>query len=525
MEPLSTASGASTGSPPRADPRSVTAAQCARMTVTDRTRDTAPPPGAVGGRRLRLVLAACCLGQFMNVLDASVVNVALPVIAGDLGFDQHNLHLVNNAYTVVVCGFLLLGGRLADLFGQRRVFLLGVGLFTLASVVGGAAHDPVTLVLARAFQGLGAAVMTPATLTVLGTTFTEPAARAKAFGWWSAVSGAAGAVGVLAGGVIIEYFSWRWIFLVNAPIGVLLFAAVRWSVPETGPRRNGPGRGLDLPGALTVTSGLMATVYGVAESHTYGWGSARVLGPLVCGVALLAAFVVIQATYARDPLVPLGVFRNRSVAAANAVAFFGIAALFSTFYFFTLVLQQVLGYSPLHTGLSYLPLSLGIALGGWGVARLVPRAGPRPILLGGLGLSGAALFWLSAVDAGSGYTGDVLGPAALLGFGMGAVLNATTNAATAGLPPHQAGLASGLLNTTRQLGSAAGLVVLAALATARIDGRAAEGAAPADALASGYGLALTGAALFAVAGFVAALFVPVRKRPALHEGGGGRAAA
>ncbi|MEU8710090.1 MFS transporter [Streptomyces sp. NPDC048565] len=483
------------------------------MTVTERIQDTASPPGRGGsGHRLPLILAACCLGQFMNVLDASVVNVALPVIAGDLHFDAHNLQLVNNAYTVAVCGFLLLGGRLADLFGQRRVFLFGVGLFTLASVVGGAADAPVTLVLARAFQGLGAAVMAPATLTVLGTTFTEPAARARAFGWWSAVSGAAGAIGVLAGGVIIQWFSWRWIFLVNAPIGLLLFATVRWVVPETRPRRTGAGRGLDLPGAVTVTLGLMAAVYGVSEAHVHGWGSARVLAPLLGGAALLAVFLVIQARFATSPLVPLGVFRNRSVTAANLVAFFGIAALFSTFYFFTLVLQQVLHYSPLRTGLSYLPLSLGIALGGWGVASLVPRTGPRPILLGGLALSGTALFWLSAVDAGSTYTGDVLGPATLLGFGMGAVLNATTNAATAGLPAHQAGLASGLLNTTRQLGSAVGLVTLAALSAARIDSRAAEGATPTDALASGYGLALTGAGVFAVAGLVAALFVPVRKQ-------------
>ncbi|WP_411080835.1 MFS transporter [Streptomyces sp. cmx-18-6] len=489
------------------------------MTVTDRTRDTASPPGRGGaGLRLPLILAACCLGQFMNVLDASVVNVALPVIARDLGFDAHNLQLVNNAYTVAVCGFLLLGGRLADIFGQRRIFLFGVGLFTLASVVGGAADAPLTLVLARAFQGLGAAVMAPATLTVLGTTFTGPGARAKAFGWWSAVSGVAGAVGVLAGGVIIHWFSWRWIFLVNLPIGLVLFATVRWVVPETRPRRTGSGRGLDLPGAVTVTLGLMAAVYGVAEAHVHGWGSVRVLGPLLAGAVLLAAFVVIQARFAAHPLVPLGVFRNRSVAAANLVAFFGIAALFSTFYFFTLVLQQVLHYSPLRTGLSYLPLSLGIALGGWGVARLVPRTGPRPILLGGLGLSAVALFWLSAVDAGAAYTGSVLGPATLLGFGMGAVLNATTNAATAGLPAHQAGLASGLLNTTRQLGSAVGLVTLAALSAARIDARAAEGAAHTDALASGYGLALAGAGLFALAGLVAALFVPVRKQSSPSQG-------
>ncbi|MFP8887875.1 MFS transporter [Streptomyces mangrovi] len=482
-------------------------------------RDTRADGGR--GGRLGLVLFACCLGQFMNVLDASVVNVALPVIAEELGFERHTLQWVNNAYTIAVCGFLLLGGRLADLFGQRRVFLFGVTLFTLASSVGGAADDPVTLVLARAFQGLGAAVMAPATLTVLGTTFTEPAARARAFGMWSAVSGVAGAAGVLVGGVVTQWFSWRWVLLINVPLGLLLLAAVYWAVPGTGARRDGPGgrKGLDLPGALAVTCGLMATVHGVAASGAHGWDSPRVWGTTAAGAALLGLFVLHQARFARHPLVPLGVFRNRSLTAANLVAFFGIAALFSTFYFFTLVLQQVLGYSPLRTGLSYLPMSLGIALGGWGIARTVPRTGPRPVLLGGLSLSCAGLLWLSGVDAGSAYTADVLGPALLLGFGMGAVLNATTNAATAGVPARDAGLASGLLNTTRQLGSAAGLVTLAALSTARADRELAGGAALEDALASGYGLALTGAALFTAAGLLAALAVPGRGTPVQGHSG------
>ncbi|WP_377270012.1 MFS transporter [Peterkaempfera sp. SMS 1(5)a] len=470
---------------------------------------SAPAHPGTGTRRLGLVLAACCLGQFMNVLDASVVNVALPAIDRELAFGP-GLQWVNSAYTIAVCGFLLLGGRLADLYGQRRVFLAGVTLFTLASSVGGAAGGPATLVAARAFQGLGAAVMTPATLTVLATTFTEPGARARAFGWWSAVSGAAGAIGVLAGGLITQWFSWRWILLVNVPIGLALLVGVALVVPES--RRHGDRGSLDVPGALTVTLGLMATVYGIAESHTYGWGSVRVLGSLVAGAALLTLFLLIQARFARRPLVPLEVFRHRSMRAANLVAFFGIAALFSTFYFLTLVLQQVLGYSPLRTGLSYLPLSLGLALGGWGISSLVPRIGPRPVLLGGLTLATLGLLWLGRLDEHSGYAADVLGPLLLLGLGMGTVLNATTNAAIADLPAHQAGLASGLLNTTRQLGSALGLVVLATLAAGR-GGTAvvrADGAAR-HALAAGYGLALTGAAFCAAAGLLAALAVPVRR--------------
>lgn len=486
------------------------------MTALTPRRSSAP---AGTPSRLRLVLAVCCLGQFMNVLDASVVNVALPVIARDLGFDRHGLQWVNSAYTIAVCGFLLLGGRLADLFGQRRVFLAGVALFTAASCVGGAATDPGALVLARAFQGLGAAVMAPATLTVLGTTFTEPGSRARAFGMWSAVSGAAGAAGVLIGGLIVQWFSWRWILLVNVPIGILLSAAVYAVVPETPGRRRGD-RALDLPGSLTVTAGLMAVVYGIAESHARGWGAPRVVTALAAGSALLGLFVLVQARFARRPLVPLSIFRNRSVTAANLVAFFGIAALFSTFYFFTLLLQQVLLYSPLRTGLSYLPLTLGIALGGWGVSSAVARTGPRPVLLAGLSLACLGLLWLSGVDEHSGYTADVLGPALLIGFGMGAVLNATTNAATAGLPPDQAGLASGLLNTTRQLGSALGLVVLATLSAARTGAEAGTGEVTRQALASGYGLALFGAALFTAAGLLAALTVPVRGRSRGSQGRG-----
>ncbi|MFJ9694840.1 MFS transporter [Kitasatospora sp. NPDC101183] len=473
-------------------------------------------PADTRDRRLGLVLAVCCVGQFMNVLDASVVNVALPVIARELHFG-HNLQWVNSAYTIAVCGFLLLGGRLADVFGQRRVFLIGAALFTLASTVGGAAGAPLTLVAARAFQGLGAAVMTPATLTVLATTFTEPKARAKAFGLWSAVSGAAGAIGVLAGGVITEWFSWRWILLVNVPIGLVLLAGIRWVVPEF--RGRDGKRSLDVPGAAAVTLGLMATVYGIAESHEYGWGSVRVVGALTAGAALLALFLVIQAKFARHPLVPLDVFRHRSMSAANLVAFFGIAALFSTFFFFTLILQQVHGYSPLRTGLSYLPLSAGLALGGWGISSVVPRIGARPILLGGLTSACLGLLWLSRADEHAHYLTDLLGPILLLGFGMGTVLNVTTNAATADLPPHQAGLASGLLNTTRQLGSALGLVTLTTLSASLTDtGKAGlTGEAARHALSLGYDRALTGAAAFTAAGLLAALAVPARRPPKPFE--------
>ncbi len=462
------------------------------MTVQTARVATPTPPAAP--HRLGLVLAVCCLGQFMNVLDASVVNVALPTIALELGFERHNLQWVTSAYTIALCGFLLLGGRLADVYGQRRIFLLGAALFTLASSVGGLASNAVTLVGARAFQGIGAAIMTPATLTVLGTTFTEPVARAKAFGMWSVVSGAGGAAGVILGGIITQWTSWRWTLLINVPLGLALIAGAYAFVPERA-GRTGTGK-LDLPGAVMVTLGLLGCVFGIAESRTYGWGSAPVVTALVGGAGLLAAFIVHQGKIARHPLVPLEFFKNRSVSAANLVSFFSIAALFSTFYFFTLILQQVLGYSPLQTGLSYLPMTIGVAVGGFGVSRLVPRYGPRPILFTGLSLACAGLLLLSTVDTTSTFTTGLLVPALLLGFGMGAVFNATTNAATSGLRPDQAGLGSGLLNTTRQLGSAIGLVVLATMASASTDALV------------GYSRALVGAAVLTALALLATFAIP-----------------
>ncbi|WP_066947938.1 MFS transporter [Streptomyces lushanensis] len=478
---------------------------------------TQPPRAAVaersGRRRDGLVLAVCCLAQFMIVVDASIVNVALPTLASDLGFRQETLQWVTNAYAVVVCGFLLLGGRLADLYGRRRVFLCGAVVFTLASSVGGAATDPAALVVARAFQGLGAAAMAPATLTVLSVTFTEPAARARAFGAWSAVGGSAGTVGVLIGGIITQWLSWRWTLLVNLPVGALLVVAIGWLLPpdERPPRR----RPLDLAGAVTATAGLMAAVYGIAASHTHGWTSLRVMGALAAGAVLLSLFLVVQRWFAASPLVPLDVFRNRALASANLVAFFGVAALFSTFYIFTLLLQQVLGYSPLRTGLAYLPLSAGIAFAGWRASTVIPVTGTRPVMLGGLGTACAALLWMSRAGADATYAADLLGPSLLLGLGMGVVLNATSTAATSGLPRERAGLASGLLNTTRQLGTAIGLVALATLAASRAGGATGGEAAP-GVLAAGYGDALVGAAGFAALGLLAALAVPARTGRSPH---------
>ncbi len=455
--------------------------------------------------RLGLVLTACCLGQLMFVLDVSALNVSLPVIFQDLGFSQTSLQWVISAYAVVLTGFLLLGGRLADLYGRRRVFLTGIALFTLASLAGGLAVSGGMLVVARGLQGLGAAIMVPATLAIIGTMFTDPTSRSKAFGLWSAVAGGGATIGVIAGGTITELVSWRGALLLNVPIGLVLWAVAWRAVTEH--RRTEGGRVTDLAGALSVTLGLMALVYGVSGISDQGWTSARVLGGLAIAVVLLVFFVVDQAK-TDHPLVPLGIFRNRPVSVANVATLLANAALGSMFYFIALLLQQVLGYSPTQTGMSYLPLSLGIFAAAVSAGPLVPRIGPRPVLVTGLVIAAAGMTWLSFADEHTTFAAGVLGPLLMIGIGEGLALTSSTGAATVGLPEHQQGLAAGLLNTTRQLGGAVGLVVLVAFVTARITTVASTGAAQVSALASGYGLAFQISAVFLVAGAFAALALP-----------------
>ena len=474
-------------------------------TKTAESTSTARSPAS---SRLGLVLAICCAGQFMVVLDASVVNVALPSIDRSLHFGASNLQWVINAYTIAFAGFLLLGGRMADLYGRRKIFLAGITVFTISSLVGGLAFNGSSLVVARAVQGLGAAIVAPATLTVLGTTFTDPAARGKAFGLWGAVSGGGGAIGVLVGGVITEWLSWRWILLVNVPIGILLFAGTAYAITELSKDEN--ERRIDILGALSVTLGLISLVYGVAEAQKYGWGSGRIIAALAVGAALLALFLVDQAKIARQPLVPLSIFGRRTVTVANIVSFTASAALFSTFYFFTLYTQIVLGYSPLETGLAYLPLSVGIFAGARGIAPLVSRIGPRWILVTGLALSVIGLAWLGNTSVHASFAADLLVPSLLLGFGQGMVNASMANVGTAGLPYQQIGLASGLLNTNRQLGGAFGLAILVALSVRHTSHYGGGPGAAKQALASGYGLAFVVAAAIAGAGILAALAAPAK---------------
>jgi EmrB/QacA subfamily drug resistance transporter len=462
-----------------------------------------------------LVLGLVCIGQFMVVLDASIVNVALPSIQHDLHFSTSGLQWIINAYTLTFAGFLLLGGRAADLFGRQRVFLVGLAVFTLSSLLGGLAQSETLLIAARALQGLGAAILAPATLTILTATFTEGPARAKALGVWSAVSSAGASAGALFGGILTEFLSWRWILFVNVPIGVVAFIAARRYLPES--KAELAHRHLDLAGAVTVTGGLVALVYAIVSTETNPWGSAHVLVPLAVGVVLIAVFLFLQARVSKAPLVPLRIFRSRSVAGGNTVMFLMFGALFGSWYFETLYMQRVLGFSPLQAGLAFLPQTVLIAVGAQVVSRLVSKFGPRVLVVFGSLVAAAGLAWLSRITPTSTFVADLLGPFVLIGLGMGLTVTPVAVAGTAGVPREDAGLASGLLNTSRTVGASIGLAALATLAATHtagvLSGVASTPARTAAALTDGYSLAFTVATVVLLLTAVVATVV----LPSLHN--------
>ncbi len=467
-----------------------------------------------------VLLALVCLGQFMVVLDISIVNVALPSIQAELGFTASGLQWVVNAYTLTFAGFLLLGGRAADLFGRRRMFLAGLGMFTAASFVGGLAQSPAMLIGARALQGLGAAVLAPATLTILTTNFPEGPARARALGVWSAVAAAGASAGALLGGVLTELISWRWILFVNVPVGVLAVIAARTFLPES--RMDSQHRSLDVAGALTVTGGLVALVYAIVRIQTHSWTSGQTLIPLGVGLTLLCGFLAIQTRVAKAPLMPLRIFRSRPLAAGNAYLMLLFAGMFGTWYFETLFMQRVLGYSPLQAGLAFLPQTILIAAGSQIASRLVSRIGSRPILLVGTALSATGVAWLSGITPGSAFLGDLLGPFVLVGLGMGLSVTPATVVATAGVPREDAGLASGLLNTSRFIGASIGLAVLATVAANRTTGLLERaGSTPSSVAAAttiGYARAIEiGVIILLVAWIVAALAIPPLRRSPVSQ--------
>jgi EmrB/QacA subfamily drug resistance transporter len=470
-------------------------------------------------RRTRwLALLVLCCGDLMIVLDTTIVNVALPSIREDLAFSETSLAWVVNAYLLTFGGFLLLGGRLGDLFGHRRLFVIGTALFTAASLACGLATSQGVLLGARAVQGLAGAIVSAVALSLIVTLFTEPGERAKAMGVFGFVAAGGGSIGVLLGGVLTDALSWHWVFLVNLPVGVAVVAACLVLLPAGGGQA-GAGR-LDVAGAVTVTAALMLAVYAIVNGNDAGWASGRTLGLLAAAAVLLAAFLVIEARVP-SPLMPLGLFRLRNVATANVVGVLWAAAMFAWFFISALYLQLVLGYSPLEVGLAFLPANLIMAAFSIGLsARLVMRFGIRAPLATGLLLSAAGLVLFARAPVGGSFAVDVLPSMILLGIGAGMAFNPVLLAAMSDVSPSESGLASGVVNTSFMMGGALGLAILASLAASRTDSLLASGDDSLTALNGGYQAAFLVGAVFAAAAAVigGALLRAGRPAPA-PEGG------
>ena len=454
------------------------------------------------------------MAQFMVILDATIVNVALPSIQEDLNMSDADLQWVVNAYALTFGGFLLLGGRAGDLIGRKRVFLVGVVVFTVASLLNGLAPSSEALILFRGLQGLGAALIAPAALSIITTTFEEGAERTKAMGVWAAIAVGGGAVGLVLGGVLTTAFSWPWIFYVNVPIGIAVFIASMRIVPES--KDAHAHKSYDVAGAVTVTAGLLALVYGIVKAQEKGWASLHTGGFFALAIALLVAFVVIERRSA-EPLVRLNIFRVRTVRAANVVMFLVAAGLFAMFYFNTLYLQRVLGYSALEAGLAFLPFTAGIIIGAGLSQSLVPRLGAREVPLIGMPMAVVGLLLFMRLQPDGSYVTDLLPGIMLASIGMGLTFVPITLIATSGIPADDAGLASGLYNTSQQIGGALGLAILATLSVeATQDTLSGLGGAPqpadeAQALVDGFHVAYLGSAALVAGGFFALLFLLSRR--------------
>jgi EmrB/QacA subfamily drug resistance transporter len=424
------------------------------MTVTESARPR--PPGAPRrGHHPGLALTIIAASQLMVVLDATIVNIALPQMQQALHFSTTSLSWVLNAYTLTFGGLLLLGGRAGDILGRRRVFVAGILVFTLASFLGGLATSSGWLLSARALQGIGAAVAAPTALSLIATNFAEGQARNRAFGVFSAVAVSGGAIGLIAGGMLTSWLSWRWVLFVNVPIGILLAVLAPLFIAES---ERQPGR-FDLGGALTSTAGMTALVYGFIRAAQEGWSAPGTIGSFLAAAVLLAVFVSIE-TRTRQPITPLHMFRDRNRAGSYAIMLALAAAMFGQFFFLTLFVQNVLGYSPLRAGLAFLPITGAIVLTSQFAARSLPRIGPKRLMTGGALLAVAGLAWLTQVSVTSGYLDGILGPMLLFGLGMGLLFVPLTVVAVSGVAPHEAGAASSLLNVTQQVGGSLGLSIL-----------------------------------------------------------------
>jgi EmrB/QacA subfamily drug resistance transporter len=448
------------------------------------------------------ILAVVATAFFMTILDVSIVNVALPSIGKDLNFSQENLQWVITAYAIAFGGFLLLGGRAADLLGRRRVFFAGVTLFTIASLVCGLSQSEGMLIAARAVQGLGAAIISPAALSIVMTSFEEGPERNKALGIWGALGGSGAAVGVLAGGVLTKYLGWEWIFFVNVPVGALVLALTPSIVPES--RREGAERRYDVLGAVLVSGGLALLVYTISRAPNVGWGTARTILLLVASGALLVAFLVNERRVA-DPLMPFSIFRVRTLAGANVVGWLLGAVIFANFFVLTLYVQDVLGYSALKAGVTFVATA-GTAVISAGVAQaLTTRFGPKPIIVIGLLLLTGAMIWYAQIPVDGSYVSDLLPGYLMVGVGIAFAYVPVSIAALAGVVEREAGLASGLINTSQQIGGAVGVAVASTVFTSRFNTLTDEGKPIPTALTQGYGAAFWALAVFGVLAIVAAL--------------------
>ena len=437
-----------------------------------------------------VVLVLICLAQFMVVLDGTIVNVALPSIQKDLGLSEANLQWIVNAYTLVFGGFLLLGGRAGDLLGRKRLFLIGLVVFTLGSLLNGLSSSSGQLIGFRALQGLGAALVSPAALSIISTTFAEGKERARALAVWAAIAIGGSAFGLVLGGWLTQSFSWRWIFFVNVPVGIATFFAAFRLVPES--RDDQAAKHYDIGGAVTVTGGLMTLVYAIVKAETKGWGSAETLLLFFAAAALLVSFIAIELR-SRHPLVRLSIFRVRSLATANLTMFLVGSGMFAMFFFNTLYVQRVLGYHPLKAGVAFLPFTAGIMVSAGFASNLAPRIGVRPVAAAGMILTALGMLLFARMPVHGSYGADVLPGMLVASLGMGAVFMPLTLVATTGLKDEDQGLASGLFNTSQQIGGALGLAILSTIAAGRT-----HGGSPA-ALVHGFHYAFAGAAVFVLA--------------------------
>jgi len=479
------------------------------------TASTAPPEGSfLATGRGKAVLAVLCLATFLDVMDGAIVNVALPTIRTHLGFSVQNLQWVLSGYLITYGGFLLLGGRAADLLGRRRLLIAGTTLFAASSLACGLANSQGLLAGGRLAQGFGAAMMTPAALSTLTTSF-QDSDRHKALGVWAGISGLATAAGLLLGGLLTTDFGWRWVFFVSLPIAaVVLFGAFRILRADHG--RSRPG-GFDAAGAVLVTASMLLLIFTLVKAPDVGWGAGRTIGGLAASAVLLATFVLNEQRRAH-PLVPLSIFRIKGLAAADATQVIAWAGFYSMFFFVTLYLQDVLGFTQLECGLSYLPVSVGIGFGSTVATKMFARTGTRPIIVSGALLAAGGILWLSRIPVDGTYLGNLLAPLVIMGLGLGLLYAGVQTAANAGVPENQAGLAAALITASFQLGSALGLAVFTGIATSRTSHLLAAHTPPPEALTAGFQRALLISALCLVAaGAIALRAFNTRGEPAAPE--------